>query len=53
MMRKLAYRQQQVKTLLSEKVLFYRCIRTKKLSSTTVFNIDNNEKCFLSNKSAY
>ncbi len=25
----------------------------RKISSTTVFNIDNNKKCFLSTKSAY
>ncbi len=28
-------------------------VSTKILSSTTVFNIDNNKKCFLSSKSAY
>jgi len=28
-------------------------VTTKILRSTTVFNIDNNEKCFLSTKSAY
>jgi len=27
-------------------------VSTKILSSTTVFNIDNNKKCFLSSKSA-
>ncbi len=32
-----------------------KCIMffTKILSSTTVFNVDNNKKCFLSSKSAY
>ncbi len=28
-------------------------VSTKILSTTTVFNIDNNKKCFLSSKSAY
>uniref|UniRef100_A0A8C2JPP2 Uncharacterized protein n=1 Tax=Cyprinus carpio TaxID=7962 RepID=A0A8C2JPP2_CYPCA len=28
-------------------------VSTKILCSTTVFNIDNNQKCFLSNKSSY
>jgi len=28
-------------------------VSTKILSSTTVFNIDNNKKCFLSSKSSY
>ncbi len=28
-------------------------VSTKTFSSTTVFNIDNNQKCFLSSKSAY
>ncbi len=28
-------------------------VSTKILCSTTVFNIDNNQKCFLSSKSAY
>ncbi len=39
-------------------MLFFESINSKKkihkiLSSTTVFNIDNNQKCFLSIKSAY
>ncbi len=28
-------------------------VSTKILGGTTVFNIDNNQKCFLSSKSAY
>ncbi len=31
----------------------YITVSTKILCSTTVFNIDNNQKCFLSSKSAY
>ncbi len=37
------------------KILKNKCITvsTKIFSSTTVFNIDNNNKCFLSTKSAH
>jgi len=36
-------------------IYIIKCITvsTKILSSTTIFNIDNNKKCFLSSKSAY
>ncbi len=36
-----------------EKNLMFHGKKKKKWSSTTVFNIDNNQKCFLSSKSAY